>query len=78
MFSLCEPWSVAMIYRTFGVTNDGSVYMWEKRTGEWDSFALILYPVAGAIGFFFIGIFVVLVIWFNSFLDNLRQKALDK
>jgi len=67
-----------MIYRRFGVTNGGVVYAWETRVGEWDFLASLILPVAVTLAFFLIGLIIVLVGWFNAFLETLRQKALDK
>ena len=76
--SFCETWGPGMIYRSFGVSNGGLVYVWETRIGEWDFLASLMYPVAGALGFFIIGLIVVIVVGFNAFLETLRQKAIDR
>jgi hypothetical protein len=76
--SFCKDWGVGLTIQNFGVLNDGSVYIWEKRIGEYGFLEYVFYPVAGVVGFFLIGLFVILVIWFNQYLENLRTKALDR
>jgi hypothetical protein len=76
--SFCEPWGPGMIYRSFGVSNGGVVYAWETRVGEWDFLAALILPIAVTLGFILIGLLIVLVGGFNAFLENLRQKALDR
>ena len=76
--SFCEPWGPGRIHTIISITEDNSVYVWERRFGEWDVFGLFIPPVAVAIVFFLIGIFIILLMWFNKYLENLRQKALEK
>jgi hypothetical protein len=76
--SFCEPWGPGKIHTIISVTNDNSVFVWERRFGEWDIFGIFVPPVAGAIGFFLIGLLISLLMWFNKYLDGLRQKALEE
>ena len=78
--SFCTSRDWDMTYRSIsiGVSNDGSIYKWEDRSSLWDFVTFLIYPVAGAIIFFLIGLFIVLAVGFNEFLENLRQKRLDR
>ena len=78
--SFCTSWDMAMTRRSIiiGVSNDGSIYKWEDRSSFWDFVTFYIYPVAGAIIFFLIGLLIVLAVGFNAFLENLRQKRLDR
>jgi hypothetical protein len=81
--SFCNTWGWAdIIYRSIGVSNDGSIYKWEDRENSWsflwDFLTFLIYPGAGAVIFFLIGLFIVLAVGFNEFLENLRQKRLDR
>ena len=78
----CEPRRGEMLYRSIGVSNDGSIYKWEDSASYWgflwDFLTFFIYPGAGAVIFFLIGLFIVLAVGFNGFLENLRQKRLDR
>ena len=80
--SFCEHGGWDTIYRFIGVSNDGSIYKWEDRARYWgflwDFLTFLIYPVAGAVIFFLIGLLIVLAVGFNEFLENLRQKRLDR
>jgi hypothetical protein len=73
--SFCTPWGPGMIYSSYGVSEDGAIYVWERRSGEWDSLASLMLPFIGGIGFLLIGLIFVLIKSFNDYLDHLRKRS---
>ena len=76
--SFCEPYGPGVIYTRIAVTSDLSIYVWERGLGEWNIIDTIFPPFAGAVGFFLIGVFINLLMWFNRYLVGLRQRALEE
>jgi hypothetical protein len=72
----CEILPVRSTYRAYAIDSIGSVYQWEKFTGEMSWAEPILYGgIAGAI-ILFIGVLLIALSSFNDLMSHVRKRAL--
>jgi hypothetical protein len=75
--SFCTPWGVGMIYTSYGLTEDGALYEWERRRGEWDGFLKLLLPYIGGLFFLIVGVIIVSIKAFSDYLARLGSRYLE-
>jgi len=55
--SYCVPWEGGIIYKVLAIRQDGEVFKWEKRVGNWDKY---IYPLVGLLISFFVSLVWIL------------------
>lgn len=73
----CTPWGAGMIYTSYGLADDGAVYVWERSMGEWNGLLRLLLPYIGGLFFLIVGVIAVSINAFSDYLSRLGSRYLE-